>query len=206
MGQSRECDDSLTANMVGMDEEVGFLRDPFFGRTNLFDRDMWNLMSDFMESPWAGRQRRLHNHYWRPGDAPIAGSGTAESLIPREQQGLSFWHRRPQYDVRNTDDGFVLTALTPGLKKDEINVEVVDGENGKYLEISGGTKKEEKGTEGGTTWHTSTYEHFCNKIRIPEGIHKENIEAKYEEGALHVNVKNPERISGRVEKVPILGQ
>ena len=44
---------------------------------------------------------------------------------------------RPRIDWRETADGFVLTAATPGLRKDELQVDVLDATDGAYIEIAG---------------------------------------------------------------------
>ena len=44
---------------------------------------------------------------------------------------------RPSIDWRQNAEGFVLSAATPGLRKDELKVEVLDDRGESYLEISG---------------------------------------------------------------------
>ena len=40
---------------------------------------------------------------------------------------------RPRIDWKDASDGFILTAATPGLRKDELKVEVVDESGQAYL-------------------------------------------------------------------------
>eukprot|EP00285_Hemiselmis_virescens_P010587 CAMPEP_0173388618 /NCGR_PEP_ID=MMETSP1356-20130122/10878_1 /TAXON_ID=77927 ORGANISM="Hemiselmis virescens, Strain PCC157" /NCGR_SAMPLE_ID=MMETSP1356 /ASSEMBLY_ACC=CAM_ASM_000847 /LENGTH=243 /DNA_ID=CAMNT_0014345569 /DNA_START=593 /DNA_END=1324 /DNA_ORIENTATION=+ len=125
------------------------------------------------------------------------------TIQPRARKGML---RRPKFDWRETDDGYVLTALTPGLKKDEISLEVVEGRPGAGLSlvVSGETKHDDKGDDkDGAKWHSSSYEHFENRIRIPEGIDRDSIEAKYEEGALTVNIKAAKEKKVETRKIAI---
>ena len=44
---------------------------------------------------------------------------------------------RPSIFSRHTPDGFVLSAATPGLRKDELKVELLDDQGESYIEVSG---------------------------------------------------------------------
>jgi len=65
--------------------------------------------------------------------------------------------------------------------------------------VRGGTKKEDTGNN----WRTAYYQHFNYEIPLPLGVHKNSIDAKYEEGALTVNVKLPKESTKKTEKIKI---
>jgi HSP20 family protein len=93
---------------------------------------------------------------------------------------------------KETDHGFLLTCATPGLKKEDLNVEVVDSPKGRghFLVISGESKHEEKhdDKQHGHTLY-ATYRKFEERVRLPEGVDKNTLSAKYEDGMLQVHVK-----------------
>ena len=104
---------------------------------------------------------------------------------------------RPRIDWRETSDGFLLTAVTPGLRKDELKVEVLDASDGSFIEVSGQSAP----TESSPTNHQATpdqpskpldlratYRSFSQRVRLPEGVDREGMRAKYEDGLLVVTL------------------
>jgi HSP20 family molecular chaperone IbpA len=97
---------------------------------------------------------------------------------------------RPTFQWAHTKEGgFVLTACTPGLNKNDISVEVVDGDDAthKFLVVAG---------ESGKTTDTdgikaTQYAKFERRVRLPGNLPKDSIDAKYEDGVLTVRVAAP---------------
>jgi len=103
----------------------------------------------------------------------------------------------PCFEYMPTESGIILMASTPGLKKEEISLEIIEG-NGKhdFLVFSG----ESKGGE--EQMHATHYRKFSHKIRIPKGEVKE---AKYEYGLLTVRLdtKHDEKVDKHRKQVTI---
>lgn len=80
-------------------------------------------------------------------------------------------------------------AYTPGLNKNEINVEVVDGDDAthKFLVVSGESDKTTE-TDG---IKATRYAKFERRVRLPGNLPKDSIDAKYEDGVLTVKVAAP---------------
>jgi HSP20 family molecular chaperone IbpA len=97
---------------------------------------------------------------------------------------------RPTFQWAHTQEGgFVLTACTPGLNKNDISVEVVDGDDAthKFLVVAG-----ESGKTTGTDGTKATqYAKFERRVRLPGNLPKDSIDAKYEDGVLTVKVAAP---------------
>jgi len=98
-------------------------------------------------------------------------------------------------DVKEKEKEFEVKADIPGVKKDDIHVEVENN----MLSIKVDTKSETKEDkeEEGVTWHR--YERSSSfvqrSLRMPETANLENISAKYESGVLSLTV--PKKTNGK---------
>ncbi len=94
----------------------------------------------------------------------------------------------PSIDISETNDGFEVTAELPGVSKDNIDVSLDNGR----LTISGERKFEEK--EEGKTYHRveTRYGSFNRSFQLPDNVDEDSINAKYENGLLHISIKKTE--------------
>ena len=90
----------------------------------------------------------------------------------------------PLADFAETDHEYEISVDLPGLQPDEVDVEFHDGQ----LIISGVRKQAEK--QDGKTFHRVERSHreFRRVIALGNEVDAENINAKYEQGVLTVNV------------------
>ena len=111
---------------------------------------------------------------------------------------------RPRIDWREDANGFVLTAETPGLRKDELKVELVDASDHCVLEVSGQTAVKPAATDAAKATDAdanvgptdagkpqelrATYRAFKERVRLPQGVDREAMRAKYEDGLLVVTI------------------
>ena len=118
---------------------------------------------------------------------------------------------RPSFDVEERQDAFVITAATPGLSKDDMTVDVLDGDDGAaYLVIAGQTSRASKATDAAPmlesnqssdkeTTSTSmslkaSYSKFERKIKLPPTVDRKKVKASYDQGLLNVIIpKNPKQ-------------
>ena len=88
----------------------------------------------------------------------------------------------PATDLVEKDKGYELSAEMPGLDASNVDVSV----SGNVLTIKG-EKKEEKEEKGKNTYLSERrYGAFQRSFQLPEGVDKEKIEAKFENGVLTV--------------------
>ena len=110
---------------------------------------------------------------------------------------------RPLIDWRETADGFVLTAATPGLRKDELRVELLDASGDAYIEIArhdppaasprddkdGSNKAEPADKQHAKPLEArARYGSFSERVRLPRGVDRDAMRARYEDGLLVVTI------------------
>jgi len=116
-----------------------------------------------------------------------------------EESGLSALrslHMRPRFDLQETSEGVMLTAFTPGLRKEELNVEVVETDNVPVLIIAGESNStvaksddQSEGTVAGMAIpFQAKYAKFERRIRIPHNVDRESVKADYQDGMLTVTM------------------
>ena len=102
----------------------------------------------------------------------------------------------PTVDVAETGDTVTLTAEVPGMTKDDLEVSIEEG----FLLLKG--EKKEVETKEGEQFHRSErrYGRFERRIRLPEHLDTEHIEASYSQGVLTLRIpKTGEAKAKRVE-------
>lgn len=105
----------------------------------------------------------------------------------------------PEIDVFEKDNRLVTKIDLPGMKKEDVKVEVTDGQ----LVISGERKREAE--EKGERFYRSEREYgtFYRAVPLPEGARIEDVKATFSDGVLEVSVLLPARPAAKVRKVEI---
>ena len=105
---------------------------------------------------------------------------------------------QPRCDVNETKDHYLVSFDMPGVKKEDIKIEVQDNE----LVISGERQREvrEKNTEV-TLRHERLYGKFKRTFTLPSTIASDKIEAHYENGVLNVALPKAENVKGRTIQI-----
>ncbi|HZR93664.1 MAG TPA: Hsp20/alpha crystallin family protein [Gaiellaceae bacterium] len=117
------------------------------------------------------------------------------SLWPSFPREAAAWS--PLVDLEEQDDAYVLEAELPGVKRGDVNVELVGNE----LTITGELKEKERtGTLRRRTRRTGRFDY---RVRLPEQVDPDKIEASMAEGVLTVRVPKAER--ARRKKIEIKG-
>ena len=99
--------------------------------------------------------------------------------------GMSAW--APRIEAFQRGDQFIVRAELPGLKRDDVRVNVTDNS----LIIEGERRDEFENTHG-DVYHTErSYGSFYREIPLPEGTLSDNAEASFKDGVLEVKLQAP---------------
>lgn len=105
-------------------------------------------------------------------------------------------------DWKETADHHVFLADFPGVKKEEVNIEV---EEEKVLKIS--AQRAKVSEEKGDKWHHLERYHdkFFRSIRLPQDANTDEMKAKLENGVLVVTVPKKQDKKAQIRLVQIAG-
>jgi HSP20 family protein len=93
----------------------------------------------------------------------------------------------PSIDLVREKDRYVLRADVPGIKPDEINIEVDEG----VLTISGEHKEEKEEKDEDYVRRERRYGSFSRSMTLPKGVEPDDIEATSKDGVLEVVIPAP---------------
>jgi HSP20 family protein len=104
----------------------------------------------------------------------------------------------PAVEVAERDGQLHVHAELPGLKPEDVKVEVTDD----ALVIRGERKSEHEHRVGGAYRSERRYGEFYREIPLPEGVNADQARAQFRNGVLEVTVPVPQQASNRRE-IPI---
>ena|SRR5919106_814109 len=138
---------------------------------------------------------------------PFAGLGNVRSIFNDlfdgnfdrswAQPTISKWY--PAVDVLEGKDSYLIRAELPGMKREDIKVEVKDG-----ILVLSGERKSEKPGEGVEYRHVERVNaKFWRSFSLPDTVKHDGIEATYKEGVLEVRVPKAEEAKPRQIEVTV---
>ena len=95
---------------------------------------------------------------------------------------------RPSVDILEEDRAFQIHLSIPGLKKDEIKIDLKN----EVLTISGERKQNTEKKEAKYHLGEIRYGHFSRTFRLPDNVDADEIEAEFKDGILEVRVPKVE--------------
>ncbi|MBY0316061.1 MAG: Hsp20/alpha crystallin family protein [Bdellovibrionales bacterium] len=104
---------------------------------------------------------------------------------------------QPSCDVSETKDHYLISFDMPGVKKEDVKIEVKRNQ----LFVSGERHRATKEEDETTLRHERSYGRFERSFTLPESVAADKIEAHYENGVLNVALPKAEIAQGRT--IPI---
>ena len=101
-------------------------------------------------------------------------------------EGVSGWN--PVVDIYENDDGIVVKAELPGVKKEDIKVDV----EGRYMTLKGERSSENEVKEDKFYRRERSYGRFKRVFTLPVEIDPKAIKAEYKDGVLNITIPKPE--------------
>jgi len=139
-------------------------------------------------------QHEMENLWHRPF---FYGAGPWPAFFPPlKGSGMTF---APRTDVYEKGDVLVFKAEMPGLKKEDVSVELYDGD----LVIKGEAKAEKPVTETAYYRMERTYGSFYRRIPIPFEVKPEQITATLTDGVLEIQIPKPVATKPEATKIPV---
>ena len=94
----------------------------------------------------------------------------------------------PAVDIEEKDGKYILKAELPGMKKEDIHIELKDG----YMTLRAERHFEHEDKEKSYHRVERSYGSFERTFSLPEGVKEEDIHAQYRDGVLELTMPVPE--------------
>ena len=146
---------------------------PSTGLSRFFDRDPFRKLQQQMDDLIASFSRELDGGQWPAAD----------------------FH--PSLDVSETEEAIQIRVDLPGIKPEEVDVEVRNN----VLQITGERKEERE--EKGKTWHRTERRvgRFARSLALPCAVEEEKVIAECSNGVL--NILLPKAETAKAKKIPV---
>ena len=96
--------------------------------------------------------------------------------------------RRIPMDIHADDQSYVITAVTPGLKAEDLKIEIL----GDVVTLRGEIRQEEQEGQSDYLLRELTYGEFQRTLQLPEPVDAEKAEASLSNGVLTVRLPKTE--------------
>jgi len=96
-------------------------------------------------------------------------------------------------DIHETDDHYLVSFDMPGVKKEDIKIDL----QGNRLIVSGERRREQSENRKSTLWYERSYGKFERTFVLPSIVEADKIEAQYEDGVLNVALPKAEKAKPR---------
>lgn len=98
-------------------------------------------------------------------------------------------------DVSETQDSFVVDAVVPGLKPEDLDITIQDN----VLMIRGETRQEQQTGQKQANYHVMErrYGRFSRAVSLPTAVNADQVRATLEHGILHLEIPKAEQVKPR---------
>jgi HSP20 family protein len=131
-------------------------------------------------------------------DLPVF-SNFFDNFLTRDMDeffGNTFQHKVPAVNIRETRDDFRIDLAAPGLARENFKINL----DHNMITIEAG-KQDEK-TENGERYTRKefNYSSFQRTFTLPDSVEADKIDAKYQDGIMHVIIPKKEEVKSRLKR------
>jgi HSP20 family protein len=105
----------------------------------------------------------------------------------------------PRVDIFEQEGNLVVKAEVPGVKKEDIDLEIQDGD----LVLRAERKEEREVKEEHWYRMERSYGSLYRRLPLPEGVKSDQIRAALTDGVLEVTIPKPQTAEAQAKKIPI---
>ena len=105
----------------------------------------------------------------------------------------------PQVETFRRGDNYVVRADLPGLKKDDVKVEIEDG----VLAITGERREEHEEDRDDYYRSERSYGQFYRAVPLPDGVDENKCEASFKDGVLEVTIPAPKQEERKAKAIKV---
>lgn len=99
----------------------------------------------------------------------------------------------PPVDLEERDNEVILTAELPGMRPEDIDIEI----DGNTLTLRGEKKEEQKREEGERYFYERQYGSFVRRLTLPQSVDPDRTRARFENGILRITLPKKEGTRGK---------
>ena len=142
---------------------------------------------------------------WTPGRDLMGIQGDMNRLfgdffgMPRRADEHERLHWTPRVNIEEGEDRFEITAELPGLKKEDVRIEVKD----RVLTFTGEKKAESENKDRNVYLFERTYGRFCRTFTLPDNVNADKILAEFKDGLLKIDIPKTEEAKPKEIEVKV---
>jgi HSP20 family molecular chaperone IbpA len=144
------------------------------------------------------RERSIRTNREDARSSPAFGGRTGRSLFD-EFAALERVAWSPELEMFRRGDKLVIRADLPGLKKEDVKVEIDNG----ILTISGERCDEHEDKRDDYYRSERSYGRFARSLALPDNITEEQCDASFKDGVLEVTLAAPKLAASKARAIPI---
>lgn len=140
---------------------------------------------------------------WEPGREMLSLRDAMDRLLgesfirPRAALDTFFGGQAPALDMQEMDDQVVVEASIPGVKPEEIDIQVT----GNVLTIKGERKEEKAEEKASYIYREQVFGSFCRSVTLPSEVDVDKAQAQFEHGVLTLTLPKVEAVKPKSIKV-----
>jgi HSP20 family protein len=125
----------------------------------------------------------------------FSGFGQPASLRMATLQGAF----APNMDIAETDAAYELTAELPGMRQEDIDIQLDDN----VLTLSGEKKSDHEGGDKNVYRVERSYGSFQRRFTLPADVEADKAEARFKDGVLRLTLPKAEVAKSNVRKIQV---